>query len=149
MLVRRKVLSKAGCNKAWHYCGNVLRTGSDFPQFGHKNIYLYLLMDINFEMHTPIFGVQAAINNSLDRLKNCPDIKSLKLELASLCSRFGSIARLDILMARQAGKRQALCFLRMESDAQEQKVMRELGVGRFGGDIVVVIDLQNSGTPPF
>lgn len=105
-------------------------------------------MDINFEMHTPILGMQAVINNSLDRLKNCPDIKSLKLELYALCSRFGSIARLDILTARQAGKRQALCFLRMDSAAQEQKVMSELGVGRFGGDIVVVVDLPNSGSPP-
>ena len=105
-------------------------------------------MDMNFQMHTPILGLQAVVNNSLDKLKNCPDITSLKLELCSLCSRFGSIARLDILMARQAGKRQALCFLRMDSDAQEQKVMSELGVGRFGGDIVVVVDLQNSGPPP-
>lgn len=105
-------------------------------------------MTINFEMHTPIYGMQAVINNSLDRLKNCPDIKSLKLELCSLCSCFGSIARLDVLMARQAGKRQALCFLRMDSAAQEQKVMSELGVGRFGGDIVVVVDLQNSGPQP-
>ena len=105
-------------------------------------------MTINFEMQTPIYGMQAVINNSLDRLKNCPDITSLKLELCSLCCRFGSIARLDILMARQAGKRQALCFLRMDSTAQEQKVMSELGVGRFGGDIVVVVDLQNSGLQP-
>lgn len=102
-------------------------------------------MTINFEMQTPIYGMQAVINNSLDRLKNCPDIKSLKLELCSLCSRFGSVARLDVLMARQAGKRQALCFLRMDSPEQEQQVMSELGVGRFGGDLVVVIDLQNSG----
>ena len=52
--------------------------------------------------------------------------------------------RLDILTARQAGKRQALCFLRMDSDEQEQQVMNALGVGRFGGDIVVVIDLDSS-----
>lgn len=85
------------------------------------------------------------MNNPLDSLKNCSDISSLRLGLCSLCSSFGSIARLDILTARQAGKRQALCFLRMGSPEQEQQVMSELGVGRFGGDLVVVIDLQNSG----
>lgn len=105
-------------------------------------------MDINFEIYPPILGLQAVINDSLGTLKNCSDIKSLKRELHSLCSRFGSIARLDILTARQAGKRQALCFLRMDSAAQERKVMSELGVGRFGGDIVVVVDLPNSGSPP-
>ncbi|HEX5287088.1 MAG TPA: RNA-binding protein [Polaromonas sp.] len=85
------------------------------------------------------------MGNPLDSLKKCSDIGSLRLGLGSLCSRFGSITRLDILTARQAGKRQALCFLRMGSPEQEQQVMSELGVGRFGGDLVVVIDLQNSG----
>ncbi|WP_296919746.1 hypothetical protein [Polaromonas sp.] len=58
---------------------------------------------------------------------------------------FGSVARLDILAARQEGKRQALCFLRMDSVEQEQQVMRELGVGRFGGALVVIVDLLGSG----
>ncbi|MDB5744106.1 MAG: hypothetical protein JWR68_2421 [Polaromonas sp.] len=80
---------------------------------------------------------------ALDNLKNCADTTTLRSRLSSLCSRFGSIARLDILTSRQAGKRQALCFLRMGSAEQEQEVINELGVGRFGGDIVMVIDLQN------
>ena len=62
----------------------------------------------------------------------------------SLCSRFGSIARLDILAAGQAGKRQALCFLRMDSPEQERALMSELGVGRFGGDLVVIVDLHTA-----
>ena len=85
------------------------------------------------------------MNNPLDHLKNCTDINALRTGLCSLCSRFGSIVRLDILTARQAGTRQALCFLRMDSPEQEQQVMNELGMGRFGGDLVVVIDLQNAG----
>jgi hypothetical protein len=85
------------------------------------------------------------MHNDLEQLKNCADINALKVKLCSLCSRFGSIARLEILTARQAGKRQALCFLRMGSPEQERKVMNALGVGRFGGDLVVVIDLHNSG----
>ena len=52
---------------------------------------------------------------------------------------------LDILAASQAGKRQALCFLRMVSADQENQLMRELGVGRFGGDLVVIVDLQTPG----
>lgn len=81
------------------------------------------------------------MHNEFDQLKNFPDISTLRPALHSLCSRYGSVARLDILAASQAGKRQALCFLRMDSDSQEQQLMRELGVGRFGGDLVVIVDL--------
>jgi hypothetical protein len=88
------------------------------------------------------------MNNTLDQLKNCADINALRAGLCSLCSRFGSIVRLDILTASQAGKRQALCFLRMDSPEEEEQVMSELGMGRFGGDLVVVIDLHNSGAIP-
>lgn len=86
------------------------------------------------------------MNNEFDQLKNFPDIGTLRPALHSLCSRYGSVARLDILSASQAGKRQALCFLRLDSAAQEQQFMRELGVGRFGGDLVVIVDLLTPGT---
>lgn len=87
---------------------------------------------------------EAIMINPLDSLKNFTDVSTLRPALLSLCSRFGSILRLDILTACQAGKRQALCFLRMDSAEHEQQIMNELGVGRFGGDIVLVIDLHNS-----
>lgn len=82
------------------------------------------------------------MNNEFTHLKNFTDISSLRPALHSLCSRFGSVARLDILAARQAGRQQALCFLRMASVEQESHLMRELGVGRFGGDLVVIVDLH-------
>lgn len=85
------------------------------------------------------------MHTQFDLLKNFPDIGTLRPALHSLCSRYGSVARLDILAASQAGKRQALCFLRMDSAAQEQQLMRELGVGRFGGDLVVIVDLLTPG----
>lgn len=85
------------------------------------------------------------MTHEFDELKNFPDIGALRPALHSLCSRYGSVARLDILAASQAGKRQALCFLRMDSAAQEQHLMHELGVGRFGGDLVVIVDLLTPG----
>lgn len=85
------------------------------------------------------------MHQEFDHLKNYTDINTLKPALHSLCSRFGSVARLDILAASQAGKRQALCFLRMDSADQERQLMRELGVGRFGGDLVVIVDLLTPG----
>ncbi len=86
------------------------------------------------------------MHQEFDRLKTFADITTLRPALHSLCSRYGSVARLDILAASQAGKRQALCFLRMDSADQERRLMKDLGVGRFGGDLVVIVDLQTPGT---
>jgi hypothetical protein len=77
-----------------------------------------------------------------DHLKNCSDAIELKRELRSMCSRFGSIMRLDVLMARRGGIRQAMCFWRMETPEREDAVMSEFGVGRFAGDLVMIVDLQ-------
>ncbi len=82
------------------------------------------------------------MNTAFDQLKNFSDIGALKPALHSLCSRYGSVARLDILAASQAGKRQALCFVRMDSDEQERELMSDLGVGRFAGDLVMIVDLH-------
>ncbi len=86
------------------------------------------------------------MHHEFDQLNKFADIGALKPALHSLCSRYGSVARLDILAASQAGKRQALCFLRMGSAEQEHHLMSELGVGRFGGDLVVIVDLQTPAT---
>ncbi|MBC7610272.1 MAG: RNA-binding protein [Polaromonas sp.] len=82
------------------------------------------------------------MHQSIEHLKNCVDHSELKSQLHSICSSFGPVARLDIVIATQAGKRQGLCFLRMKDAEQESHVMHMLGAGRFGGDIVVVVDLN-------
>lgn len=72
---------------------------------------------------------------------------ALRSALGELCARFGSVARLNILPATQAGKQQALCFVRMSSPEEERQLMSGLGIGRFGGELVVVVDLQTPGPP--
>lgn len=59
-----------------------------------------------------------------------------------LCGKFGRIARLDVLTAMHEGTKQAICFLRLDSTEEEQVLMKALGVGRFGGEIVFVVDLH-------
>jgi hypothetical protein len=88
------------------------------------------------------------MNDELDRLQQCPDIATLQSTLYSLCARFGSVAHLNILTATHAGRRQALCFVRMASLEEEQELMSGLGIGRFGGELVAVVDLQASQPPP-
>lgn len=81
---------------------------------------------------------------ALDRLRHCPDIATLKPELHRLCEKFGHVARLDVLTAIHEGMRQAVCFLRLDSPEQEQRLMQTLGVGRFGGEIVFVVDIDQA-----
>lgn len=58
-----------------------------------------------------------------------------------LCEKFGRIANLDILTAMHEGTMQAICFLRLDPPEKEEVLMKTLGVGRFGGEIVFVVDL--------
>ena len=76
------------------------------------------------------------------------NLVSIKSALHAICSEFGIVRRLDVLLARQGDKRQALCFLRMDNTEQEQQVMRFLEITRFATDLVVVVDLPYRDTPP-
>ncbi|HVC12414.1 MAG TPA: RNA-binding protein [Burkholderiales bacterium] len=77
----------------------------------------------------------------LKSLAGCEDLASLKSTLAKLFTQFGEIAQMDVLTMTQPGKRQALCFLRLASAAQEQQAMANLGVTRFGNELLLVVDL--------
>ncbi|SFC24132.1 hypothetical protein SAMN05216344_11221 [Polaromonas sp. OV174] len=79
--------------------------------------------------------------NALEELSQCPNIATLKPALQRLCEKFGRIASLDVLTAMHEGRRQAICFLRLVSPEKEDALMKTLGVGRFGGEIVFVVDL--------
>ena len=80
--------------------------------------------------------------SALAELRQHSDVTSLKSALHQLCSEFGRITRLDILTAMHEGTKQAICFLRMERPEQEQQLMKTLGVGRFGGEVVFVLNLN-------
>lgn len=70
------------------------------------------------------------------------DTLGLRDELTALCRPYGQLLRLDILPAGGSGRQQVLCVLRMQTLAQDQRLMQALGIGRFGGDLVLVIDLS-------
>jgi hypothetical protein len=80
--------------------------------------------------------------SALAELRQHRDVTSLKSALHQLCSGFGRITRLDILTAMHEGTKQAICFLRLERPEQEQQLMKTLGVGRFGGEVVFVLNLN-------
>ncbi len=82
------------------------------------------------------------MNSALKDLAQCGDVGSLESALRTLCSEFGSVSRLDILTMIDAGKRQALCLLQLDSSEQEQGLITKLGAGRFGEDLCVVVELR-------
>ncbi|MDO9403218.1 MAG: hypothetical protein Q7T87_04245 [Polaromonas sp.] len=83
-------------------------------------------------------------------LHTCSSTADVQSALRTICSRFGSLHRLDVIATSPRKGRQAMCFLRMASPSQENQLIEHIGphhgVGRFGGDVVLVVDLQ--GAPP-
>jgi hypothetical protein len=79
----------------------------------------------------------------LDALQKCSSISSLRAALTALCSDHGELLRLDIVPTAQAGRQQAMCFMRLRTTAQELSLMRSLGIGRFGGELVLVVSLES------
>ena len=76
----------------------------------------------------------------LKALAACSDAVSLKSALHELCASFGKVTHIDIRTMIEPNKRLALCFLRLESAAQERELMSSLGVSRFGSEVLVVVD---------
>jgi hypothetical protein len=76
-------------------------------------------------------------------LVGCSDAASLRSALQRLCTEFGKVTRLDVLTMAEADQRLALCFLRLESAAQEQRLMATLGASRFGDDVLVVVEIPH------
>lgn len=89
----------------------------------------------------------SAMRTSRDQLKSlagCGDAASLRSAVSKLCAEFGKLTRIDILTMSEAEKRQGLCFLRLESAAQERQLMTNLGASRFGDDLLVIVDLASA-----
>jgi hypothetical protein len=82
--------------------------------------------------------------NAISDLRRCPDVATLRPALHTLAGRFGRVMRLDILTTMQERTKQAICFLRLDNPEKEQSLMRTLGVGRFGGEVIIVVDMDAS-----
>ncbi len=76
------------------------------------------------------------------------DIFALRDRLHTLFSGYGQVQRLDLVRADEGRARRVMCFLRMSRPEDEQAVARALGMGRFGGDLVMVVALDQELVPP-
>lgn len=88
----------------------------------------------------------SAMNFSPERLRtlsSCGDAASLRAAVSEMCTEFGKATRIDIFTMAAAEKRRALCFVRLESEAQERLLMTALGASRMGADLLVIVDLPS------
>ena len=85
--------------------------------------------------------------NRLNSLAGCRDTASLRSALQELCAEFGKVTRIDVLTIAKAEKRLVLCFVRLESVAQEQELIAALGASRSGDDVLIVVDLPQPVSP--
>ncbi len=76
------------------------------------------------------------------------DVFAFKDRLHALFSRYGRVLRLDLVRADQGQERRVMCFLRMSTPLEEQAVVDALGLGRFGGDLVMVLPLHEAQPVP-
>lgn len=75
-------------------------------------------------------------------MADAPDIFALRDRLHTLFSGYGEVLRLDLVRADQGQARRVMCFLRMSREEEEQALVHALGMGRFGGDLVMVLALE-------
>lgn len=79
------------------------------------------------------------------------DVFDLQDRLQALFSEHGHVVRLDLVRADQAGRRRFLVFVRMKTAQQDQALASALGLGRFGGDLVMLVspDEDDQINPPW
>ena len=126
------------------------RTGKRIPieayEFNCLRLRLLAYTSVRFAQITACW--RHGMSQLLEQLRSCANVEQLKPLLLAICSRFGEVTRLDVLVSSQIGKRQAMCFIRMVTPEQEQCLMHELCMGRFGGDMVLIVDLHPENDKP-
>jgi len=87
------------------------------------------------------FAKTTLMTSPLDALKTCTNLDSLRSTLQALCAPLGAVAELEVFRVEQAGHLQVMCVWRMQSEKENARIMQTWGVGRFGGELVAVVDV--------
>jgi hypothetical protein len=80
----------------------------------------------------------------LQTLAGCGDAATLRSAVSELCTEFGKPTLVDIVTMAEARHRRALCFLRLETAAQERQLMAAVGASRMGEDLLLIVELPAS-----
>jgi len=80
-------------------------------------------------------------NAGVKPLAECIDQASLTCAIQELCAEKGVVAHVDIWTLARSGKRQALCFVRTDRAAREERLAGAAGLTRFGNDLLFIVEL--------
>lgn len=78
-------------------------------------------------------------------MAECSDQASLSCAIQELCAEKGVVAHVDIWTLAGSGKRRALCFVRTDRAAREERLEGTPGLTRFGNDLLFIVDLPPEG----
>jgi hypothetical protein len=81
------------------------------------------------------------VRDPLKTLTGCSDAASLNCAIQKLCAESGIVARVDIVTLARSGKRQALCFLRVDPVSHEGQLIGTPGLIRLGNELLFIADL--------
>jgi hypothetical protein len=94
--------------------------------------------------HNQAVSTMSASRDRLQSLAGCGDPDSLRVAMGELCAEFGKLTRIEIFTLAEPDRRRAFCLLRLESPAQERRLVQALGASFFGDDLLLVVDLAKS-----
>jgi hypothetical protein len=73
----------------------------------------------------------------------CSDPASLTCAIQELCAEKGVVAHVDVCTLARSGKRQALCFVRTDRAAREERLAGTPGLTKFGKELLFIVDLPS------
>ena len=76
------------------------------------------------------------------------DEQSLRAAIESVCTKYGTVTRLKILVVKTGQVRQCSCFLRLDSAAAESALRSNHEVIEFAGDLHFFADVDERWTGP-
>lgn len=83
---------------------------------------------------------------AIENLRTYASADELNIALRLLCVPFGAVSSLKIIEVEKPGQRQMLCFLRFENIISMRCFATKFGLGIFGGDLILIVDLYTAAT---
>ena len=79
---------------------------------------------------------------AIEKLRICTSADEFNTALRLLCVSFGVVNSLKVITVEKPGQRQMMSFLRFENMLAMQRFSTEFGVGIFGGELILIVDLH-------
>lgn len=79
---------------------------------------------------------------AIEKLRICTNADEFNTALRLLCISFGAVNSLKVIEVEKPSQRQMMSFLRFENTLAMQRFSTEFGIGIFGGELILIVDLH-------